>query len=111
MHSAATGANCSIDSLLQWEADLRLEPSKREWLHFEVDEEGKEPLVILGAQAMLRGAVERGHCEPIYMDATHGMQRCVLKVVTVHVKDIEGTGAHNQTGRTDCCPAQATTWL
>jgi hypothetical protein len=37
---------------------------------------------------MLQDAVKRGHCEPIYMDASHGMQRYWLKVVTVHVKDI-----------------------
>jgi hypothetical protein len=83
--------------MLQWEADLRKEPTKREWLHFEVDQEGKEPLVILGTQAMLQDAVKRGNCEPIYMDASHGMQRYGLKVVTVHVKDIEGKGTHTHT--------------
>jgi hypothetical protein len=105
MHTAATGANCSINSLLQWEADLRKEPTKQEWLHFEVDKEGKEPLVILGTQAMLQAAVERGHCEPIYMDASHGMQRYGLKVLTVHVKDIEGKGVHHQTACTVMDPS------
>jgi hypothetical protein len=73
-----------------WKADLRKEPTKRECFHFEVDQEleGKEPLIILRTQAMLQDAVELGHCEPIYMDASHGMQRYGLKVVTLHVKDI-----------------------
>jgi hypothetical protein len=41
---------------------------------------------------MLATAVRRGVGQPIYMDATHGLQRYGLKVVTVHIKDEEGSG-------------------
>ena len=86
---------CAISHLatfLQWQEDQAKEPSARQWLHFEVDAEGKEPLVILATQYMLKQAVQRGMGEPIYMDASHGMQRYGLKVATVHVKDVEGRG-------------------
>jgi hypothetical protein len=43
---------------------------------------------------MIKDAIARGHKELVYMDASHGMQRYGLKVVTVHVKDVEGRVAY-----------------
>jgi hypothetical protein len=59
-----------------------------------VDKEGKEPLVVLASQEMLQTAIRWGSNQSIYCDATHGMQRYGLKVVTLHVKDNEGKGSY-----------------
>lgn len=40
-----------------------------------MDLDGTEPFFVLANDAMLQAAVRRGNAEPIYMDATHGMQR------------------------------------
>jgi hypothetical protein len=49
-------------------------------------------LIVLARKDMLETAVRRGVGEPIYMDATHGLQKYGLKVVTVHIKDEESQG-------------------
>jgi hypothetical protein len=69
----------------------REDPSHCQWLLFEVDNEGKKPLVILASQPMIKDAIARGHREP---STWHGIQRYGLKVVTVHAKDVEGGGSH-----------------
>lgn len=48
--------------------------------------------LVLATQAMLRDAWRFGHEGPLYMDATHGIQRYGLKVVTLHVKTNEQKG-------------------
>jgi hypothetical protein len=80
--------------VIQWEEDKRKPATERQWLHFEVDKEGKEPLVVLASQEMLQTAIRWGSNQSIYCDATHGMQRYGLKVVTLHVKDNEGKGSY-----------------
>lgn len=87
---------------MQYEEDLLRPPHERQWLHHEVDTEGKQPFFVLANRSMLQDAVRRGHDEPIYMDATHGMQRYGLKVVTVHVRDVEGRGVACDGGER-CC--------
>jgi hypothetical protein len=56
--------------MLQLVADQQRDPSNCQWLHFEVNNEGKEPLVILASQSMIKDAVARGHGDPVYMDAS-----------------------------------------
>ena len=77
---------------VQWEEDQARAPEDRQWLHFEVDQEGKEPLILLATRSMLQTAIDRGHEGPVYGDTTHGMQRYGLKLFTLHVKDVEGHG-------------------
>lgn len=79
--------------VVQWQADQRKEPHAREWLHFEVAEDGVDTLIMLGTNSMIEKAVRHGHQGPLYMDATHGMNDKGMKVVTLHVKDLEGRGA------------------
>jgi hypothetical protein len=64
----------------------------RVWLRCDIDDDASEVLIVLARQDMLATAVRRGVGQPIYMDATHGLQRYGLKVVTVHIKDDEGSG-------------------
>jgi hypothetical protein len=77
---------------MQWNQDLLKDPKEREWLHFEVAEDGVDVLLVLGTDSMIEKAVCHGHKGPLYMDATHGLNDKGLKVVTLHVKDLEGKG-------------------
>jgi hypothetical protein len=49
-------------------------------------------IICLTTTDMRATAVRLGINEPLYMDATHGLQKYGLKLVTVHVKDEEGKG-------------------
>jgi hypothetical protein len=49
-------------------------------------------LIVLARKDMLETVLGRGVGEPIYMDTTHGLQRCVLKVVALHIKDKASQG-------------------
>lgn len=77
---------------MQFEDDQRKPAEKRQWLAFEVDTEGKQVFLVLATQKMLLDAWRFGHKGPLYMDATHGIQRYGLKVVTLHVKTNEHKG-------------------
>lgn len=72
---------------------MKTPKSNQRWLVFEVDSEGKEVLIILCTPEQREWARRHGHKQPVYMDATHGMQRYGLKLVTVHVKDETQKGA------------------
>jgi hypothetical protein len=78
---------------LQFEADKGVPEEKREWLRCDISNNGVDVVICLAKRDMLRTASMRGVGEPIYMDATHGMQKYGLKLVTVHVKDEEDKGA------------------
>jgi putative ribosome biogenesis GTPase RsgA len=56
-------------------------------------QDGVDVVICLSKRDMLQTAARRGVDEPIYMGATHGMQKYGLKLVTVHVKDEEDKGA------------------
>jgi hypothetical protein len=78
---------------LQFAEDQMLPAHSRRWLLCEIDEDGNEVLILLATPAMLQSAIHRGIGEPIYLDATHGMQQYGLKVATGHIKTVQGKGA------------------
>lgn len=88
---------------MQWNNDQAKPESMQQWLHFECDKAGKEVIIILCTQEQLEWASMYGHGQPIYMDATHGMQRYGLKLVTVHVKNARGQGTSMPS--LEFCPA------
>ena len=92
---------------VQWEADQRKAAKDQEWLHFEVAQDGVDVLIMLGTDSMIEKAVRHGHQGPLYMDATHGLNDKGLKVVTVHVKDLEGRGANSGLHALSCSDIQA----
>jgi hypothetical protein len=49
-------------------------------------------LIVLAGKDMLETTIRRGVCLPIYMDATRGLQKYGLKLITVHIKDEESQG-------------------
>lgn len=75
---------------MQWQNDQALPKEQRQWLHF--NEDPKDPLIVLATRTMLTEAVKRGHGEPSFVDATHGLQRYGLKLVTLLVKTDQGEG-------------------
>jgi hypothetical protein len=78
---------------LQFVADKAKPEERREWLRCDISKDGVDVVICLSKRDMLQTAARRGVDEPIYMDATHGMQKYGLKLVTVHVKDEEDKGA------------------
>jgi hypothetical protein len=44
---------------------------------------------------MIADAIKYGHDRPLFMDATHGLQKYGLKLVTVLVKDASNRGRHS----------------
>lgn len=83
---------CHVRHIMQFEEDQGLPAEERKWLDFNVDHDGKEVFALLSTSHMLDTAIERGIDEPVYMDATHGLQAYGLKLVTVHAKDDDGKG-------------------
>ena len=90
---------------MQFEEDQGLPTEERKWLDFEVGDDGNEVFALLSTSHMLDTAIERGIDEPVYMDATHGLQSYGLKLVTVHAKDDDGKGMTSSTHRPhmQCC--------
>lgn len=76
-------------SQLQYQADKAVPKEQRVWLRCDIDTAGENVVVCLAKRGMIQTAIRRGVGEPMYMDATHGLQKYGLKVVTVHVKDEE----------------------
>lgn len=62
---------------------------------FNVDVTGKDVTIIIASPSQKRWAWDLGHGNPIFMDASHGMQRYGLKIVTVHVRNHCGKGANS----------------
>jgi hypothetical protein len=65
---------------------------QRRWLRCDIDSEGSNVLIVLANRNMLETACRRGNGEPLILDATHGLQRYGLKLVTAHVVDEEFAG-------------------
>lgn len=86
LHPSLTSA-----SLVQWELDQKKSPEDRQWLHWEVDEEGREPLAILCTREQRKWGRELPG-EPGQMDLTHGLQRYGLKLLSFLCRDVEGRG-------------------
>jgi hypothetical protein len=81
-----------IMAYMQFNADKQVPEEHRVWLRCDVDDNAHDVVIVLARRDMLQTAIQRGIGEPIYMDATHGMQKYGLKVVTVHVKGEEFRG-------------------
>lgn len=77
---------------MQYADDLKLPPAERQWLACEISADGFQVIMIICTAEQRAWALLHGHGKPCYMDATHGMQRYGLKVVTLHVKDKAGFG-------------------
>lgn len=88
---------------MQFKNDQLLPAESRKWLACEIDFDGDQVLIVLAADKMLREAWAYGHEGPLYMDATHGLQRYGLKIVTVHVKTDEQKGASLRSQRCSGC--------
>jgi hypothetical protein len=44
---------------------------------------------------MRKAAVRHGHGRPMFMDATHGLQKYGFKLATLHVQDDQSKGVHS----------------
>jgi hypothetical protein len=93
MHARALSsiAAQSFPSCLQIEADKAKPVQQRQWLRCDIDKDGEDVLVCLAKMDILEIAARRGVGGPVYIDATHGIQKYGLKL-TVLVKDEEGKG-------------------
>jgi hypothetical protein len=81
---------------MQWKIYQSKEIEVRQWLHFELDKEGRELFIVLASQEMLRTAKRWGSGQAIYCDATHGMQRYSPRIIAeLYVKDNEGKGVYH----------------
>ena len=88
---------------MQFEQDQQLPRHQQKWVHFSVDDAGTEPMIMLATHSMLRAAAVDGHGEPGFIDATHGLQRYGLKLVTYLVKDVEMKGMPSLCGLNGSC--------
>jgi hypothetical protein len=80
---------------MQFELDKAKPAHKRAWLRCDVDEDGHHVVVVLATREMIADAIKYGHGRPLFMDATHGLQKYGLKLVTVLVKDASNRGRHS----------------
>lgn len=76
---------------MQWDLDQQKPPEERQWLHWEVDEDGKQPLAILCTPEQRKWGRQLPG-EPGQMDVTHGLQRYGLKLLSFLCRDVEGRG-------------------
>jgi hypothetical protein len=88
---------------MQFDVDKGLPAEQRKWLRCDIDEDAKNPCIILARRDMLATAVRRGHKEPLFIDATHGIQKYGLKLVTAHIIDEENSGMHSSSCRWYAC--------
>lgn len=80
-------------SALQFKDDQLL-PEKERWYRLcQIGQDGKDVLVILVNSQRMQDLWEFGHRQPMYMDATHGILKYGLKLITVLVKDAKLKGA------------------
>lgn len=78
--------------LVQYREDLGKDEGKRCWLRCDIGTDGDNIVIILATPSMMAAAWEFGQNKPLYMDATHGLQKYGLKLVTIHVKDLQARG-------------------
>jgi hypothetical protein len=65
--------------------EVQVRPSnQRQWLGCDIDRLAQDVCSVWARKNMLKPAVFRGMGEPLIMDATHGLQRYWLNLVTVH---------------------------
>ena len=88
MHQIATEGAC----YLQFQEDKSRPAEQQEWRRCDICKDGVDVVICLSKRSMLETAARRGRGEPLYMDATHGLQKYGLKLVTIHVKDEEDKG-------------------
>jgi hypothetical protein len=60
---------------------------QRRWLRCDLDSKGNNVLIVLANRNMWETTCRRGNGEPLILDATHGLQRYALKLITAHVVD------------------------
>jgi hypothetical protein len=77
---------------MQFQEDQVRPSEQRQWLRCDIDSLAEDVCIVLARRDMLTTAVRRGMGEPLFMDATHGLQKYGLKLVTVHVLDEENSG-------------------
>ena len=77
---------------MQFDVDREKAPESKSWLRCDIAGDGGATPILLASQRMIGDAVKHGHGRALYMDATHGLQRYGLKLVTVLVKDQETRG-------------------
>lgn len=77
---------------MQFAQDQLLPLEEQQWLRCDIDADAQDVCIVLARREMVETAVRRGAGGPIVMDATHGLQKYGLKLVTVHVVDEESSG-------------------
>lgn len=82
-------SDCAV---MQFAEDHLLPPEQQQWLRCDIDAKAEDVCIVLARRDMLETAVRRGAGGPIFMDATHGLQKYGFKLVTVHVVDEESSG-------------------
>jgi hypothetical protein len=87
---------------MQFHEDQVRPSEQRQWMRCDIDSQAEDVCIVLARRSMLITAVCRGMGEPLFMDATHGLQKYGLKLVTVHVFDEENSGSLSLTLR--YCP-------
>jgi hypothetical protein len=80
---------------MQFELDQAMPEDKRAWLRCDVGNDGHKVVIVLATRHMIADAVTYGHGRPVYMDATHGLQKYGLKIITMLVKDTGDRGEHS----------------
>jgi hypothetical protein len=78
---------------LQFEADMLLRAEERQWLRCDIDPEGNNVAIVIARRDMLQTSIRRGPGEPLVLDATHGLQKYGLRLITGSILDEEGSGA------------------
>lgn len=72
---------------VQWLLEQAVPLLSRKWLRFYTDSEGNDVMLILQHPLQREWAFRFGRGEPLLMDATHGVNRHGLKLITLHVFD------------------------
>lgn len=78
---------------MQFEADHLLPPEERQWLRCDIDPAASNVAIVIARHDMLQTSIRRGPGEPLFLDATHGLQKYGLRLITGSILDEEGSGA------------------
>jgi hypothetical protein len=77
---------------MQFELDQAKSEDK---LRYDAGNDGHKEVIVLTTRQMIADAVTYGHGRPVYMDATHGLQKYGLKIIAMLVKDTDDRGEHS----------------
>jgi hypothetical protein len=87
-HPAVRGQEREV----QFREDKTKLENERSWMRCEISEDGSDVKIFLATPRMRKAAVRHGHARPMFMDATHGLQRYGFKLATLHVQDEQQKG-------------------